>query len=349
MKNKVFIYPSNNKENQYINIQEKAIIKAGKEVTYSLKDFFSTEFFLLNWFETLGENFKIDFIKKITKIFLMKIFNKKILWVVHNKKPHIKYNNDKSIYLSYKLMKILLKKSYKIIILCDETQNVLRHLNFNFKSYKEKIYKIPHPNYIGIYPEFKIKKIKQKSNTLKLLYLGQINKYKNIEYLIEIMNSYNNKNITLTIAGNCKDTNYKKELLSMVKNQNIIFDIRFIPDNELINIISKNDLIILPYSLESSLNSGTIFLAFSYKKTVISPLIGTLKDFPNQNCFYSYNYTNNSTHKENLLKTIKKVYKDYKKDKNIIISKGLNAFEMVKKYNNIEVISSLYHDLFFID
>ncbi len=60
----VFIYPANNNENQYINIQESAIKKAGHSVTYSLKDFFKIDYFLFNWFETLGGNKKIDYIKK---------------------------------------------------------------------------------------------------------------------------------------------------------------------------------------------------------------------------------------------------------------------------------------------
>ena len=61
---KVFIYPANNHENQYINIQEKAIKRAGVDVTYSLKELFSTDFLLLNWFETLGGNPKLDYLKK---------------------------------------------------------------------------------------------------------------------------------------------------------------------------------------------------------------------------------------------------------------------------------------------
>ena len=41
---KVLIYPANNHENQCINIQEKAIKRAGVDVAYSLREIFFQEF-----------------------------------------------------------------------------------------------------------------------------------------------------------------------------------------------------------------------------------------------------------------------------------------------------------------
>ncbi len=345
MQSKVFIYPANNTENQYINIQEHAIANAGKQVTYSLKDFFTTEYFLLNWFETLGGNIKLDYVKKLIKLAFMSFFQKKILWVVHNKKPHTKSDYDKSNSLSIKLMKRLLKQSYRLIILCDETKEVLKIYNPDFDSYSKKIFKIPHPNYIGIYPESSETK-NDSDKKLKILYIGQVNKYKNIEYLIDSVNKLNNENVRLQIAGKCKDSNYEESLKHLAKTTSISFDLRFIPDEELVNLISKNDIIALPYSYESSLNSGTIFLAFSYKKTVISPLIGTLKEFSDKSFFYSYDYKTEDEHKDMLGRTISKVYADFTSDHEILKSKGNMAYNYVKENNGIEKITELYKKLF---
>lgn len=344
MKTKLFIYPANNNENQYINIQEKAIKECGINVTYSLKDFFSTDFFLLNWFETLGGNIKLDYIKKCIKIFFMVLFRKKIFWVVHNKQPHTKYSDDKSISLSIKLMKKLLKVSTRIIILCEETKNVLSKLCGNNNIYEKKLYKIPHPNYIGIYPNHCITKTQ---NKLNFLYIGQVNKYKNVDLLINIFNELKDENISLTIAGNCKDKNYIKQLYDLISNKNIFCDFRFIPDNEIISYINKSEILVLPYSLDSSLNSGTIFLAFSYKKTVISPLIGTLKEYEKNNSFfYSYEYKTEEEHKTNLLETIKQVISDYTIDKNILEKKGIEGYNFIAKNNSVEIITNLYKNLF---
>lgn len=342
---KIFIYPANNNENQYINIQEAALTSIGLSVTYQLNDFFKTEYFLLNWYETLGGNIKFDYMKKIVKLFFCKLFHKKILFVMHNKKPHNKNDFKFNTKLSIKLIQKLIKQSYKIIILSDETINVFKKLFPFFDNYINKIYKIPHPNYIGIYP-INESNIRKNSN-LQLLYIGQINKYKNIEYIIDILNTIQNKDISLFITGNCKDNNYKLSLLNRAKNNsNISFDFRFIPDDEIANIISKYDLLVLPYSLESSLNSGTIYLAFSYKKTVIAPYIGTLKEFNDKSLFYTYEYSSEEEHYTNLKKQIDKAYNDYLSDKNIFNYKGLQLYEDVLKNNNLDIISNLYAKLF---
>ena len=41
---KVLIYPANNHENQCVNIQEKAIKRAGVDVAYSLREISCQEF-----------------------------------------------------------------------------------------------------------------------------------------------------------------------------------------------------------------------------------------------------------------------------------------------------------------
>ncbi len=341
----VFIYPANNNENQYVNVQESAIKQSGSNVTYTLKDFLKTDYFLLNWFETLSGNKKLDYVKKCFKLLIIKLFNKRILWVLHNKKPHTKDSKDKSTKLSIKLMKKLLKQSYKIIILCDDSKSVLRTLCRFPKLYENKIYKIPHPNYIGVYPEPYVKITKTSDDILNILYVGQVTKYKNIDLLINAVNSLNNNRIHLHIAGNCKDKVYKDYLTNISENKNISFDFRFIPDNELAQIISKNDIVALPYSLESSLNSGTIFLAFSYKKTVIAPMIGTLKEFSDRSFFYSYDYSTEDEHKENLKASIKQVYADFEKNRNVLSEKGQSAYNIVKTENSLTKISSLYKEL----
>ena len=341
----VFIYPANNNENQYVNIQEAAIKQSGNNVTYSLKYFLKTDYFLLNWFETLGGNKKLDYVKKCFKLLMIKLFNKRILWVLHNKKPHTKDSKDKSTKLSIRLMKKLLKQSYKIIILCDESKAVLKSLCKAPKLYENKIYKIQHPNYIGVYPETADKSTKNSDDILNILYVGQVNKYKNIDLLIDAVTALNNNKIHLHIAGNCKDKEYKDYLADTSQNKNISFDFRFIPDNELVEIISNNDIVALPYSFESSLNSGTIFLAFSYKKTVIAPMIGTLKEFSDSSFFYGYDYKTEDEHKENLKTMIKQVYADFEKNRNVLSEKGQTAYNIVKAGNSVEMISGLYKEL----
>ncbi|QQO09803.1 glycosyltransferase family 4 protein [Breznakiella homolactica] len=343
---KIYIYPPDNSENQYINIQKKAIEIAGVCIAHSLREFLSTDFFLLNWFETLGKNKISEFFKKLLKLSLIKLFKKKIFWVVHNKKPHIKSKKDNSAKLSLIIMKILLFFSDKIIILSDETKQVLMNIYPKTSFLEKKIYKIPHPNYIEAYPSCKIINKELPRGNLQLLYIGHINQYKNVDLLIDIINPLKDKPIELLIAGNCTDPAYRSQLLKSVKNEKIKCLFNFIPDNEICNLLSQNDVVVLPYDIESSLNSGTIFLAFSNKKTVISPLIGTLKEYESHDFFYSYEYNSPEDHKDKLTEEILHVLNDYLTDPSLLEQKGEEAFLIVKEKNSIEVIASLYNKLF---
>ncbi len=171
--------------------------------------------------------------------------------------------------------------------------------------------------------------------------------YKNIELLIDVFNEFaENTDVALTIAGNCKDEKYSEKLRSSIKNNNIKCDFRFIPDEDVVSYMNRHSILVLPYSLESSLNSGTIFLAFSYKRTVISPLIGTLKEFGDADFFYTYNYANYQEHKRNLKDTINQAIKDWQANKTIFFEKGLKAYYRVKKDNSFEKIAELYKVLF---
>ena len=120
----------------------------------------------------------------------------------------------------------------------------------------------------------------------------------------------------------------------------------FLPDEDVGACINRHSILVLPYSLESSLNSGTIFLAFSYKRTVISPLIGTLKEFGDADFFYAYDYTNYQEHKRNLKDTINQAIKDWQANQTVFIEKGLKAYYRVKEENSFEKITELYKGLF---
>lgn len=79
-------------------------------------------------------------------------------------------------------------------------------------------------------------------------------------------------------------------------------------------------------------------MAFSYKKTVISPLIGTLKDI-DEEFYYSYIYKDEKSHIYELYKQMDRVYNDSLKS-DIIRIKGLDSREYVKNNYSWEYISS---------
>lgn len=338
---KVYMYPSVSKDNQYIELIQEAIKNAGYKLINeeNLKSQFSqVESFIFNWYEVLGNKkvFNI-FIKKVLKILFLKFKRKKIIWVVHNKRPH----GEDSKWPIY-FMQFMLKISNKVIILSDDTMQVLLNLNKNISSYQKKIVKVPLPNYITIYGD-SVVKVMTSQIGIKFLFIGLIRKYKNVELLLEVFNELEGANISLQITGICKDEELKEKLFDLKgSNANVNLDFRFISNDEMVNLISNSDIVVLPFDIESSLNSSTIMLAFSCQKTVISPLIATLKEYSNRDFFYSYEYENLEDHKRKLEQTIQKVINDYNNDHDILHKKGEYAYQIVRENNDLDKISEIY-------
>ena len=71
---------------------------------------------------------------------------------------------------------------------------------------------------------------------------------------------------------------------------NVSFQNRFIELSELKKIVKDIHLLVLPMDIKSSLNSSAAMMAFSLRRTVICPNIGTVQEYYGQNYMYTYDY-----------------------------------------------------------
>lgn len=331
---KICIYPDLGESNYYIKniigqLKDEAEFISFRDMIKKPWVFFSVDYFFLNWFENQKSKkiilVYLEFLLKRIFILISRVFRKKIIWTFHNKIPHD--SNNAQIIKDF--MVFLCKYSNKIIIHSKETY---KYINLKKDTINRKVVYIPHGNYIGNYKESN-ENLRDKYNVddddLVFMFLGQIKKYKNIELLINAFNKCNFNKEKLIIVGNCKSIEYQNELRKLSNNDNIIFDFKFIDDDDMVKYLNTADVLVLPYDIESSLNSGTIIMAFSYKKTVISPKIGTLKDI-NKDFYYTYKYSSSKEHLYELINKMKDVSYDYK-NYNILCKKGEEAFEYVRK------------------
>lgn len=338
---KVIVRPFSLKDNEYIKLIKESLVKAGIEPVPRKGNVFSADYIILNWFENIDSSHPMfEYIKKRAILAFLRLRHVGIVFVLHNKEQH-----DKSGKYGEKLFKALLMFSDRIMVLCDESYKVIEHYSSNID--KRKIRKVVHPNYCSVYPTACEKKT---SYELTFLFVGVIRPYKNVEYIIDNFKSIECKNKKkLIIAGNCTDQRYRDQLLELIDNDpEIETYFRYIKNDEMGDLISKSDVVVLPYGKESILNSGTIMLAFSNRRTVISPLIGTLLEYEHsdEEFFYSYDYSTQENHKEQLLLTMQKVADDYSKDNNILVRKGNYAYNYVVKNNSLDVLAEQFKRLF---
>jgi len=324
------IYPFEVETNQYAELMKNILRMINIKPIDNLD---ISDFVWLHWFEGIASQNdlqrKEDFLRKC------KENERKIIWNVHNKQPHETFDVGQV----KDFMKLLAQSAHKIVIHSKMTTQVIKELCENDEKILQKIILVPHPHYADSYGNLPTQN-SLSDNKLKILFFGQIRPYKNIELLIKIFNDLDFDDVELNICGNCNNENYKQSLLSLIKTNKIKSDFRFIADYEVAKLLAQNHILLLPYSLESSLNSGATILAFSYSRSVISPLTGTLDDIEDKSLFFTYDYKTPEEHELKLKEILMQIHKKYQGKYNEFLTLGEKCRENVLENNSCTKVAN---------
>lgn len=349
MVKKVCFVPATVNSNKYVDLMRKAIKQAGYDVSESnsFVDVLKCDIVHFNWYEGIPGGNRVQQVKayliKMLTLLTLKILRKKIVFTMHNKLQHDKSGAD----LSKRLMVWLLKNSDSILMHCSESYKVLNELVPCVNPDKMKY--VPHPNYIGTYPdEITYSGYEKKKGEIVLLFMGQVKPYKNVESVIYAANILkNNSNIKFLICGKCSSEEYKQQLLSQIDSENVNLDLRFIKNEEVPSLMELADVVILPYKTGSSLNSGAAYLAFSYGKTVVSTEIGTINDMLSRGLVYSYKSgADEEEDAHNLVAAIEMLIRDISEDSDSISKKGYELYKIMEEENSISSVADALRKLY---
>ncbi len=326
--------------NKYISIMQKAIKLAGYNLItdkHKTRNFIKSDIFHFNWFLPAKSSFQ--YLKQKIFFKLIKLTGKKIVITFHNKTAH---NPEWRTNYFYDIFKYMLEISDRIIIHCSDSYKFIEDIVP--KVDRNKIFYVPHPNYIGAYSDtIKYSRYIKKSGEFVLLFIGSLDAYKNPDVVIKVANSI--KNISRIHFLICGDSNQERKnyLTSLIDpdNKNITADFRFIDNNEIPSLMKISDIVLLPYNPVSMLNSGAAHLAFSYGKTVITnDDVGTIKDLPNKNLVYTYKYENDiNSHVEVLRKLILNIRDEFLNEHEKFLNRGIELKNIMTENNSIENVS----------
>lgn len=296
MEENVAFYPYINNKIHYISTMLGFIEKEYRVIDYAelkndLYSLKSVRTIYLNWIEYVLDN--EDY--KLLRAARHRHIN--IIWVFHNRIGH----DVKDYQSAIANIQFLIKVSTKIIIHSKSSIKFLREYSPNI-NYK-KVYFIPHPNFEGDYFSLgdEIKKIRVQKDEFVFAMYGYIRPFKNIELLIEAFKRIcENYKCRLLIVGRVENEEYYNKLVNSSKGfENIIIRNYHINPLEMAAFLEKADVLVLPYDVGRSMNSGVMIMAFSYKKTVIVPDICMANDF-DDSLFYKYQYDSENEHIEKL-------------------------------------------------
>lgn len=243
----------------------------------------------IHWIHSyiIGGSMLKTIIKGLTFIFILLVFKIKkirIFWTVHNLKNH----ENKQLSLELFFSRLIARLADVLLV---HGENGILPVCTTFKVKREKIRIIPHGNYEGVYNSNADtgairKKLGISKEDLVLLYFGQIREYKGIPELVVAFNKVNT-NARLIIAGKPYLDETKTYIGQLcLRNPRIITFLKFIPDNELAELLKVADVVILPY--RDIFTSGSLLLALTFGRPVITPRIGLIPEYVDNSCAFLY-------------------------------------------------------------
>src|SRR5258708_1220287 len=267
----------------------------------------------------------------VSIIFLIKLLGYKLVWTGNGLICYgVFFINDIFI------MRLLSVFSEAVIVHSDEGIKIMNLMNMNSRNCSV----IPTGNYADPYSNTisqkdSRKKLKIKEPCFIFGFFGKIREDKGVLALIQSYIKCNFDNARLYIIGECIDKTLKDNLLRLANNRKDIFLHFFFVQNEDVQVyINSFDVLVYPFI--NITTSSAVILAMSFKKSVICPMIGDLRNFP-KNTGYFYD----SKHPKQLLKYMKLAYTNKMK----LMHMGENGFHFVKR-NSWEKSALLTNSLY---
>ena len=199
----------------------------------------------------------------------------KIVMTVHDILPFNEKKYDKHFYRK------IYRLPSKLII---QAKSNMERFNSLFPEYADKTIYIPLGNFLKYAEVHDVKESREKLNIdlnkFTFLFFGQIKVIKGVDTLLEAFSLFHKKypDTQLVVAGKTwkADEELYKEIISrnnLTENE-LKWDIRFIPDEDLGYYYSASDIVVLPY--KDLYQSGVVQLVYAFGKC---PIVSDLPSF----------------------------------------------------------------------
>lgn len=299
-----------------------------------------------NWLENkLNRKTKVmsllNYLLCVGIISWLKLHRVRIIFTFHNRIQH----DSRHPKIDRSFMRYMCRQADAVVILSEASRRILKQ--YMRPGDMKKIHHISHPNYSRECGQY-YKKLDVTGETVNILFAGAVKAYKGIEHILDAAERCEKEQLPVHfhICGRAADPAYKAMIEERAAQlSNVDTRLSFVPDEELYRLIGENALLVLPYNMRSSLNSGTLYLAFSLGRTAVCPKIGTVREFP-EDLIYSYTYKTEDEHREKLFLMIKKACEDIKKDPAALAAKGEELKRIVETECSEEEIGRKYKELY---
>ncbi len=216
-------------------------------------------------------------------LFLARLLGYKVVYTVHDIVPHEKLTHNDMF-----ATRLFCTLSNSVILLSSDTIQDLKKNTIPLPKYKI----IPLGNYIDTYPNSMSReeartKLKIRPGKFVFLFFGLIRNYKGVDTLLDVFEKIRRAfpEAELVIAGKCLDDEITKVLNLYKGKPGISIYTKHIPDEDVQTYLNAADITVFPF--KKITNSTSVLLSFSFSRPSIYPMLGSLKELPDD-VGYSY-------------------------------------------------------------
>ncbi len=221
---------------------------------------------------------------KLLCIALYKLFGGTIVWTVHNLKPH-----DKKYLSLHKKIHSWMANIASLIHVHSSTS--VDSVSEYYGVSNEKIVVLKHPDFpVKLLPKTDARNRfleiygngKKEMNEPVFLIFGGISEYKGIREIIDLL-IQKKEPFTLIIAGYVKkgqESLHNFIIQKTIDDKRVLYIPTFIPEEHYPLLLNSSDICLFNY--DEILSSGGVKMVFSYKKNIIAPNKGEIRELINE-------------------------------------------------------------------
>jgi glycosyltransferase involved in cell wall biosynthesis len=209
-----------------------------------------------------------------------------LVWTIHNVLPHdVVFKSAEA-----RLQQWLAHNVDVVHIMHAGTVSAVSHI---MDVPVEKTLVIPHPSYVGAYPDLYSKEQARAILNLdpdEIVYViaGALKAYKGIGTLLPALDGLGaDPPRRLLVAGKPDESNEARAFVRECTNHaRVLIDSRTVPDSIMSLYLRAADMAVLPYA--RTLNSGAVLLALSFGLPIIAPALGAMAEILTDECAEIY-------------------------------------------------------------
>ncbi|MFH1403620.1 MAG: glycosyltransferase [Candidatus Altiarchaeota archaeon] len=215
----------------------------------------------------------------LSQVFLLRILGVRIFWTVHDLTTY-EVDQDNKERVECFLRRVFSRLCDRIIVHNPSAMETVEEL-YGLGG-RGRIRVIPHGNYIGYYGDDVSRgearrRIGVEGSGIVFLYFGSIKPYKGVPELVEAFRRMDAPGTRLLIVGE----DYTRWVVDEVKERvgdddRIKTVFRRVRNDEVQLYMNASDVVVLPF--KETLTSGSLILAASFRKPVITPAMGYVSD-----------------------------------------------------------------------